>query len=218
MSVPNLFAMPCNPPGYYHAPALVLTIRASILPRVPHPSPIRRAGTFKGILKTRLLQFTTDALKIVEDKVFKLDTDFDLLVDATGVSILRPSGFEFVGELKEAILAAAPANIKLIQKELPFVDFVGIETYATSHPRAARYLASIRGQEEAKNIDKTALKKLCADTGVKTREEKGKLVVEDGYVMDFLGVLDRRLYQIELVKGSPESFRAASRSRIGNES
>jgi hypothetical protein len=26
--------------------------------------------------------------------------------------------------------------------------------------------------------------------------------------MDFLGVLDRRLYQLELVKGSPESFRA----------
>jgi hypothetical protein len=60
---------------------------------------IRRAGTFKGILKSRLLRFTTDALQIVEDKVFKLDTDFDLLVEATGVSILRPSGFEFVGQL-----------------------------------------------------------------------------------------------------------------------
>jgi hypothetical protein len=32
--------------------------------------------------------------------------------------------------------------------------------------------------------------------------------------MDFLGVLDRRLYEVELVKGQPESFRAASRSRI----
>ena len=177
---------------------------------------IRRAGTFKGILKNRLLQFATDALKIVEDKVFKLDTDFDLLVDTKGLSILRPSGFEFVGELKEAIQAAAPANIKLIQIDLPFVDFSGIETYATSHPRAARYLASIRAQKEAKDIDKTSLKKLCADTGVKVREEKGKLIVEDGFVIDFLGVLDRRLYQVELVKGSPESFRAASRSRIGD--
>jgi Domain of unknown function (DUF4868) len=175
---------------------------------------IRRASTFKGILKTRLLQFTTDALKIVEDKVFKLDTDFDLLVDAKGVSILRPSGFESVGELIGAILAAAPANIKLIQEDLPFVDFSGIETYATGHPRAARYLASIRVQKEAKNIDKSFLKKLCADTGVKIREKKSKLIVEEDSVMDFLGVLDRRLYQVELVKGSPESFKAASRSRI----
>ena len=175
---------------------------------------IRRAGTFKGILKSRLLQFTTDALKIVEDKVFKLDTDFDLLVEAVGVSILRPSGFEFVGHLKEAILNAAPANIKVIQKELPFVDFGGIEVYATSHPRAARYLASIRVQKEATNIDKASLKDLCERTGVRIREEKGKLIVADGSVMDFLGVLDRRMYQLELVKGSPESFRATSRSRM----
>jgi hypothetical protein len=177
---------------------------------------IRRAGTFKGILKSRLLQFTTDALKIVEDKVFKLDTDFDLLVDATGISILRPSGFEFVGELKDAILSAAPANIKLIKESLPFVDFTAIEVHATKHPRAARYLASIRAQEEAKGIDKASLKQLCADTGVMIREEKGKLIVEDGAVMGFLLALDRRLYRLELVKGSPESFRAASRSKIGS--
>lgn len=175
---------------------------------------IRRASTFKGILKTRLVQFTTDALKIVEDKVFKLDKDFDLLVDASSVSILRPSGFEIVGALKEAILAAAPKNIKLIQRDLPFVDFSVIEAFASSHPRAARYLASIRVQQEATDIDKESLKDLCERTGVKIREVKGKLIVEDGSVMDFLGVLDRRLYQIELVKGSPESFRAASRSRI----
>lgn len=175
---------------------------------------IRRAGTFKGILKSRLLQLATDALKIVEDKVFKLDSDFDMLVESTGISILRPSGFEFVGELQEAILGAAPANIKKIESDLPFVDFSSIESYATSHPRAARYLASIRVQKEAKNIDKTALKKLCASTGVKIREEKGKIVVEDGSLMDFLGVLDRRLYQVELVRGLPESFRASSRSRI----
>ena len=91
----------------------------------------------------------------MEDKVFKLDSDFDMLVESTGISILRPSGFEFVGELQEAILGAAPANIKKIESDLPFVDFSSIESYATSHPRAARYLASIRVQKEAKNIDKT---------------------------------------------------------------
>ena len=80
---------------------------------------IRRATAFKGILKSRLLQFTTDTLKIVADKVFKLDSDFDLLTDDKSVSILRPSGFEFVGQLQEAILAAAPANVKLIQSDLP---------------------------------------------------------------------------------------------------
>jgi hypothetical protein len=45
-------------------------------------------------------------------------------------------------------------------------------------------------------------------------EEGGKLVVDPKSIMDFLGVLDRRVYEVELVKGSPEPFRATSRSRI----
>jgi len=179
---------------------------------------IRRATTFKGVLKSRLLQLTTDALKLVQEKIFKLDRDFDLLVDETGVNILRPAGFEFVGALEGAMLAAMPNNIKAIRADLSYVDFTSIEDYAKHHPRAARYLASIRIQQETKNIDKGYLKKLCKKTGVQVSEVNGKLVVDEGSIMDFLGVLDRRLYQVELVKGSPESFRAASRSRIGDTS
>lgn len=179
---------------------------------------IRRATTFKGVLKSRLLQFTTDALKLVQDKVFKLDRDFDLLVEDSGVQILRPAGFEFVGALEGAVLAAVSKNIKAVSADLPFVDFGVIESYATHHPRAARYLASIRVQHETKNIDKNNLKKLCERTGVKVQEVTGKLQVDEGSIMDFLGVLDRRLYEIELVKSSPESFRAASRRKISNAS
>jgi hypothetical protein len=179
---------------------------------------IRRATSFKGVLKSRLLQFTTDALKIVSDKVFKLDNDFDLLIDDTGIQILRSAGFEFVGALEGAVLGAVQKNIKAIKTDLPFIDFAPIESYASHHPRAARYLASIRTQQESKNIDKTYLKNLCQHTGVKVTEVKSKLQVEESSIMDFLGVLDRRLYEVELVKGQPESFRAASRSRIGNTS
>jgi len=179
-----------------------------------HLTAIRRATTFKGIVKSRLVQFTTDSLKLVPDTVFKLDSDFDLLADDEGVSILRPNGFEFVGHLKEAILAAVPANIKLVQQDLSFVEFTSIQEYASQHSRAARYLASIRAQKEASNIDKIALLRLCENTGVKVQDIKGKIVVEPTSVMDFLRVLDRRLYRIELVKGLPESFRAANRSKI----
>jgi hypothetical protein len=177
---------------------------------------IRRATSFKGVLKSRLLQFTTDALKMVPDKVFKLDSDFDLLIDATGVQILRSAGFEFVGALEGAVLGAVPKNIKTIRGNLPFIDFGPIESYARQHPRAARYLASIRTQQETKNVDKANLKNLCQRTGVKVTEVKGKLEVDENSIMDFLGVLDRRLYEVELIKGQPESFRAASRSRISN--
>jgi hypothetical protein len=175
---------------------------------------LRRATQFKGVLKSRLLRFVTDALKLIDDRVFKLDSDFDLLVNSQNVHILRPSGFEFAGKLQDAILTAVAKNVAAIQKDLAFVDFTAVQDYAGARPRAARYLASIRAQKEMKNIDKNALKKLCKETGVEVKEAKGKLLVDSNHIMGFLEVLDRRRYELELVKGSPERFRAASRRKL----
>lgn len=166
------------------------------------------------MLKSRLIRLVSDALKLVEDKVFKLDVDFDLLIDSHNLHILRPSGFEFVGELQQAVLAAVPKNIEVIKQDLKFVEFSGIEEYATHHPRAARYLASIRTQKETKNIDKGLLKKHCQRMGLEIRDSKGKLVVAGDDAMQFLEVLDRRQFELELVKGKPERFKAGSRSRL----
>lgn len=175
---------------------------------------LRRASQFKGVLKKRLIRLVSDSLRLIDDNVFKLDNDFDLLIDSANVHILRPSGFEFAGKLQQAILDAVPDNIKAIRKDLAFVEFGGIEAYAGKHPRAARYLASIRGQEETKNIDKSLLKKLCKQTGVEITELNGKIVIADGHEMGFLEVLDRRRYEVSLVKEKPEQYRAASRRKI----
>jgi len=181
-----------------------------------HLTALRRATQFKGVLKSRgrLIRLVNDALQIVVDQVFKLDADFDLLVDSTNVHILRPSAFEFAGKLQEAVLAAVPQNITAIQKDLAFVNFSTIQDYAGKHPRAARYLASILSRKEAKKIDKAALRKLCKRTFVDVTESDGKILVDEGHEMGFLEVLDRRRYELELVKGSPERFRAASRQKI----
>jgi hypothetical protein len=178
-----------------------------------HLTAIRRASSFKGVLESQLLSFLDDSLRIVDDDVFRLDEDFDFLIDAAGVHILRPAGFESVGQLRDEIMKAAPMNIKAIQADIGFVDFGPIETYALKHPRAARYLASIRLQQ-TKNVDKASLKKHCTNMKLDVKELKGKLVVAPEAIMGFLAVLDRRLYQVELVKDSPESFFATGRSKI----
>lgn len=179
---------------------------------------LRRATQFKGVLKNRLIRFADDTLRIIEDAVFKLDTDFDMLIDDATIHILRPSGFEFAGQLQSVILAAVPHNVKLLQKDLVFVDFAAIATYAGKHPRAARYIASIRGQKGSRNIDKRNLKKLCRSTGVEMDEVSGKLVVNESHIMGFLEVLDRRRYEVELIKDQPEHYRAASRELLKRKS
>jgi len=175
---------------------------------------LRRASQFKGVLRKRLIRIVSNSLKLIEDSVFKLDSDFDLLVDSANVHILRPSGFEFAGKLQQAILDAVPENIKAIRKDLSFVELDGIEAFAGEHPRAARYLASIRGDAETKNIDKALLKRLCKDTGVVVAQSKGKITVTAGHEMGFLEVLDRRRYEVTLVKENPERYRATSRRKL----
>lgn len=175
---------------------------------------LKRATQFKGVLKSRLIRLVTDALQIIDDKIFKLDNDFDLLVDSTNVLILRPSAFEFAAQLQEAVLAAVPVNVASVQDDLPFVDFSSIGDYAAKHPRAARYLASIKAEKQTKKIDKGALKKYCVANGLGIKLMNGKITVDAGQEMDFLEVLDRRRYRLELVKGSPEHFKAASRHKL----
>jgi hypothetical protein len=175
---------------------------------------VRRASQFKSTLSKKLLSWFDDSLKVVERNIFRLDMDFDLLIDENNIHILRPSGFEFVGQLKEAILAAVPTNIEEIKSQVDFIEFDSIQEYASTHPRAARYLASIRTFGEANNISKNKLKDACAQLGVEIGEEEGKIMVDNKNIMGFLEILDRRRYEIELVDGEPEQFRAASRSKL----
>ena len=50
--------------------------------------------------------------------------------------------------------------------------------------------------------------------GIEVKDSKSKLVVNGDDVMRFLEVLDRRQFELELVKGKPERFKAGSRSRL----
>ena len=174
---------------------------------------LRRATQFKGVLKKKLVQIADDTLQLVEDKIFKLDNDFDLLIDSENVHILRPSAFEAMGKLKEAILAAMPPNVNHIQQSIPFVNFGNVRDYASQRPRAARYLASIRTQN-LRGIERSALQTLCEKSGVELEVNNGKLMVNEKYILDFLEVLDRRRYVDELDPNTPAPYKATSRQKI----
>lgn len=175
---------------------------------------LRRAMQFKGVVRSRLIRVLTDALKLVEEPIFKLDHDFDLLIDSSNIHILRPSGFESAGKLKEAILAAVPQNVQAIQNDLGFLDCTNIQDYASKRPRAARYLASIRTEKQTENIDKHLLMDLCSNMGVEISETNGTITVQDGHIMSFLEILDRRRYGVELRQDATEYFKATNRRKL----
>lgn len=174
----------------------------------------RRAAYFKGMLKKKLVHWDRGTLRVVDDAVFKLDNDFDLILDSRFVHVLRPSSLEALGNLKKLILEAVRGNVSQLAEEIPYVDFEAVRSYAETRIRAARYVASIR-QQNLQDIDEGALERLCVTTGVEIQRVNGKLSIPEKDVMGFLEVLDRRRYRVELVRESPEFYRATGRQKVG---
>lgn len=175
---------------------------------------LRRAVHFKGVVKTRLIRIVNNALRLVSDRYFKLDSNFDLLINSNKIHILRPAAFDLLARTEEVLQQSIRRNIHAIKQDLPFVDWEGVERFVRQHRRAARYLAAIRSSQSTRDINKEALLNLCRRNRVFLSERDGKIVVDTGHELDFLEILDRRRYEIELSLGKVEYFRAKSRRKL----
>ena len=177
-----------------------------------HLTALRRASQFKSISNGKAL-FLKDELQIVKEPIFKLDRDFDVLVDLKNIHILRPNAFVTLGAFQQEVLGAVPTNIAILRKAFPFVDFDNIQMYSLNRIRAARYLANIR-KHFSKGIDCNALQKLCEKAQINLHVFNDIVTVEDQDILKFLYALDRRIYVDELDPSSPEIFVAASRDKL----
>ena len=177
---------------------------------------LRRASQFKGTLgrQNRLLALLGDTLRTVNEPLFQLNADFDVLIDSQFIHIVHPTSFRVLGQIDEAIAEAMPRNVERIRASLPDVGWSSIQEYAASHPRAASLLSSIRTRGYAENLSRTALVDLCKRTHVVVDDSQDEILVSEDQVLAFLEVVDRRRYDISLVTDSPEQYRASSRERL----
>jgi len=171
----------------------------------------RRAAQFKGVLKKRLIRFSDDALRIVPDHVFKLDTDFDFLIFDNQVLIWRPSGFVFTADMDNQIAACANENVSYIEKTIACVDFTDLREFVFTHKRAMRLVAVIKSRKDLAAIAPKLLSVECKQARILLRQKNGKLLPEPGHELAFLMLLDRRRYTVTLIEGQPETYEAPSR-------
>ena len=173
---------------------------------------LRRTSQFKGSLSEKhiLLRYISDTLTIERDNLFKLENDFDFLIDSRHIHIWRPQGFVTLGNLNQEILDAVPLNVAKIQQSIPFVDMESIQEFASTNLNAAKRLKSVCSQQ----LDGIVREKLiseCCSAEVKLTQVNGMLLVGDGHEFDFLDVLDRRRFSVSLIEGATEKFRATGR-------
>lgn len=178
---------------------------------------LNRAAQFKATLgkQGQIMALMSDSLRIVEDPLVQLNTGFDIVIDDANVHILRPASFRVLANVDDAIAAAVPRNIETIASSVPFVNWANIQDYAEQHPRAASYLASIRTKGFADGLSREALMQLCAGQRIPVDDQDGQISVDERSIMAFLEVIDRRRYEIGLVPGIPEQYKASSRTRVG---
>lgn len=176
---------------------------------------MRRASYFKGILKKRgrLIQIMNDTLKIIDDDVFKLDDDFDLLVWNEGLHIWKPTAFETLANIRQIVLQTVSENVKTIQDKIPFVCFNNIAKYAGTRIRAAKALSSLR-QDDLDNIDRTTLAQQCRVMNVGVTNDAETMIIDEKSIGTFLEVLGRRRYLDPLVTEPANVYRAANRQLV----
>jgi hypothetical protein len=175
---------------------------------------VRRASQFKGVLKSKLVTIVDNTMKLLPETTFRLDSDFDYLVFDDVLWALRPAGLEFTGKLTEAVKAAAPQSAEEVVKRVPFLDLMALGSYASKHPRAARYLAAVRARADLEDISQELLIQYCANSNIKLVEKDGKHSPAEGYEILFLEVLDRRVFTAELIKGQKERYEAPNRRNV----
>jgi len=174
----------------------------------------RRAAQFKGVLKKHLIALVDDALCMAPDRLFKLDIDFDFLIFGKKVLIWRPSGFIFTADMDSQIMACAAGNVDRISESISCVNFTGLKTFVSEHKMAMRLVAALKSRNDLSEISLKRLQTSCKTNDIKFTSIDGKLVPAKGSEMDFLLLLDRRLYTLTLIEKQPETYQAASRNKV----
>jgi hypothetical protein len=176
---------------------------------------VRQATQFKGAFKGHFLSVIDDTLRMVPDHVFKLDNEFDFLITAQHVYILRPAGFERIAKIEEYASARARDMTLELADMVKFLDFGGLAEYVGKHKRAARLVATLHARTDLATIKRAMFLKSAEETGVALENVGRKLGPVRGSEIACLELLDNRRYITALKPGPKPAFVASSRRAVG---
>ncbi len=176
----------------------------------------KRPSTFKGLLKKKLIHFIDDTLKVVNEKVFNLDNDFDFIIHNDNINILHPVGFNFIAKIEYEILRSAAETTMQLAVRLTFVNFAYISDFVRNSKTAAKLISSIKSRDDLENISQEKLIEKCNRVGVQFQENNGLITPDQGQILRFLEILDRRGYDFDILNDNIiEIYVATSRKRLG---
>ena len=174
---------------------------------------VKRPGQFKGLLHKKVMRFWDDSLSIVPDNLFKLDSDFDFFLNQNSIDILHPSGFLYVSGIDRHTLANAQLVTNALSQRINFINFAHLAPLVVQKVSAVKLISSIKSRPDLENTNEQKLMNKCIAHGIALNHVGGLLVPADADLIPFLQVLDRRLYDYDLLDNNTEQYLASSRKR-----
>jgi hypothetical protein len=175
---------------------------------------VRQATQFKGAFKGRFVSVIDDTLRLIPDRVFKLDDQFDFLITGQHIYILHPAGFERIAEIEEFAAVKARTMMLSLGRKVTFIECAGLADYVAKRRRAARLVAALHSRTDLHTIKRALFVKAAKDTGVVLVAVGRKLAPAAGSELGILEMLDDRRYTTALKPGQKPAFVASSRRRL----
>ena len=174
---------------------------------------IKKATYFKAVTAQHniFIQWFNDRLIPFSGSLFKLDKSFDILIYDETVYINKYLVFESIADMGETVRLASCENIRLIEQTSPIVIFSDeSKEYIKNHIMAARPVASIKSSGRLNNLSLDELIEECQKQNILINVENGQVTFNEENTMNFLKLIDRRLFVINLT-GEDEKYEAKSR-------
>lgn len=171
---------------------------------------VKSTGDFRRrVREPKLMGWFGEGLGIESELRFELYNDFDFLIDDSGVHVYRIKTFETVCNLAEAVRNAVTQNVDYLSDQITFIDFAPF--LENPSIRNARALASIRAEGRYQRVEQDLLCGHCDKLELEYEVVDGRIRISPESRDGFLRLINRQVLGIELVRGEPETYLAASR-------
>lgn len=177
---------------------------------------VKKARTAKATLgaQNKLVRLIDNTLVLIEERVLRLDRQFDALISANNVFILEPRATEQVAGIVERVAASAGARVQEIHDAILFLDLSRIKSKIARHPKLARIAHSIANRPDLQDIQRAAIEELAAAQGIRFREVGGRLLCNVTDEAKLMEVLDARRYHLDLTATGAVPYRATARQVV----
>lgn len=177
---------------------------------------VKKARTAKATLgaQNKLVRLIDNTLVLIEERVLRLDRQFDVLISADHVFVLEPRAMEQVANIVERVAASAGTKVQEIHDAVPFLDLSRIKDKIARHPKLARIAHSVANNPNLRQMQRAVIEELAAAQGIRFKEVNERLLCNVTDEAKLMEVLDARRYHLDLTATGAIPYRATARQAV----